>query len=150
MPKQKYKTEKERKQANTNAQKLWRAKHKNDPKLLAQKRKDARIYNQRHPERKMYDAAKYRAARKGLDFNLDPKDISIPDICPLLGIKLRRGSGKSIDSSPTLDRIDSSKGYIKGNVWVVSKRANCIKNDATPDELIHIAMILLRNNGSEG
>lgn len=47
--------------------------------------------------------------------------------------------GVKQDDSYSLDRIDSSKGYIKGNVWVISLRANRIKNDSTPDELRLIA-----------
>ncbi len=37
--------------------------------------------------------------------------------------------------SPSLDRIDSTKGYTKGNIWVISNRANTLKNDATLSEL---------------
>jgi hypothetical protein len=43
------------------------------------------------------------------------------------------------DSSPSLDRIDNSKGYVKGNVAVISFRANTLKNNATADELRAIA-----------
>jgi predicted RND superfamily exporter protein len=37
--------------------------------------------------------------------------------------------------TPSLDRIDSKKGYTPDNVWVISHRANQIKNDATIEEL---------------
>jgi len=74
----------------------------------------------------MWSRAKYRAKQKGLEFNITKEDIIIPDTCPLLGTPME---------SPSLDRIDSSKGYIKGNVWVISNRANTLKNDATLSEL---------------
>lgn len=71
-----------------------------------------------------------------LDFNIDMLDIVIPDMCPLLGIPLLRASvGRKVHGSPSLDRIDPSKGYIKGNVWVISTRANTLKNNATLEEL---------------
>ena len=37
--------------------------------------------------------------------------------------------------APSLDRIDSSKGYIVGNISVISLRANMLKNNATLNEL---------------
>ena len=85
----------------------------------------------------MWSRAKYRARQKGLDFTIDKEDVVIPDKCPLLGIELvcHRGKGSQQGNSPSLDRIDSSKGYIKGNVWVISNRANTLKNDATIQEL---------------
>jgi hypothetical protein len=85
----------------------------------------------------MWSRAKYRARQKGLDFTIDKEDVVIPDKCPLLGIELvcHRGKGSQQGNSPSLDRIDSSKGYIKGNVWVISNRANTLKNDATLQEL---------------
>ena len=43
------------------------------------------------------------------------------------------------DNSPSLDRIDSSKGYTPDNVWVISRRANIIKHDATLEELLLIS-----------
>ena len=43
------------------------------------------------------------------------------------------------DDSPSIDRLIPELGYIKGNVNVISLRANIIKNNATKDELIKIA-----------
>ena len=43
------------------------------------------------------------------------------------------------DDSYSLDRIDSSRGYVKGNIWAISLRANRIKNDSTVEELRLIA-----------
>ena len=90
------------------------------------------------PEKKLISAAKARAKKSGLGFNIKDEDIVIPTHCPILGIKLEKGAD-NIQTSPSLDRIDSSKGYIKGNVHVISMRANTIKNSATPEELDKIA-----------
>lgn len=83
----------------------------------------------------MLSAAKKTAKLKGLDFNLMVEDVSIPEVCPVLGLTLTRGTGYRSDSSPSLDRVIPSRGYVKGNIVVVSMRANRIKNDATIAEL---------------
>ena len=85
----------------------------------------------------MWSRAKYRAAHKGREFTITKEDIVIPERCPLLGIPLvcHRGKGSQQGNSPSLDRKDPTKGYIKGNVWVISNRANTLKNDATLTEL---------------
>jgi hypothetical protein len=81
--------------------------------------------------------AKVRAKKRGLDFNLVPSDIIIPTHCPILGIPLfiNRGGNSHTPNSPTLDRIDVRKGYVKGNVAVISMRANTIKSDATLEQV---------------
>ena len=82
---------------------------------------------------------KGRAEKAGLDFNLELDDIVIPERCPILDIPIVWGnfSGKAhpTDNSPSVDRIVPQKGYVKGNIVVVSQRANRIKNDSTIEEL---------------
>lgn len=90
-------------------------------------------------EQAMLNRSKSRAKQKGFEHNIELNDIKIPDNCPLLGIPLIKGKKSVQENSPTLDRIDSSKGYIKGNVWVISYKANTIKSNATPEELLRIA-----------
>lgn len=80
-------------------------------------------------------AAKQRAKAKGLDFNISVTDIELPDKCPLLETPLGSFYREATDNSYSIDRIDSSKGYIKGNVWIISKRANTLKGNATLEEL---------------
>ena len=87
----------------------------------------------------MLNRSKSRAKQKGFEHNIELNDIKIPDNCPLLEIPLIKGKKSVQENSPTLDRIDSSKGYIKGNVWVISYKANTIKSNATPEELLRIA-----------
>lgn len=94
----------------------------------------------------MLCSAKARAKKTGVPLNLELTDIVIPELCPLLGIPIIEGhlKGKkgATGNSPSLDRIHPELGYVKGNIWVVSYRANTIKQDATPDELERIAVQL--------
>ena len=71
-------------------------------------------------------------------------DIEIGDIqwnlvCPILGLELDYFTEVRTENSPSFDRIDPSKGYVKGNVQIVSWRANRIKNDGTAEEHEKIA-----------
>ena len=94
------------------------------------------------PEVHMLARVRARAKAKGLAFNLTAEDITIPKRCPILGIPLVVGDGTANDNSPELDRINNRKGYVRGNVHVISRRANRIKNDATLAELEKIASYL--------
>ena len=82
----------------------------------------------------MLRSAKARTLKFNLDFNIDLDDIVLPKVCPLLNIPLSINSSNK-DYSYSLDKIDPKKGYVKGNVWVISFRANKIKNDASLSEL---------------
>jgi len=84
---------------------------------------------------KMWTTSKRRALVAGHEFTIDVDDIVIPEYCPVLGLKLKQGKGKIADNSPSMDRVDNRKGYIKGNVQVISVRANRIKSDASLEEL---------------
>ncbi len=86
--------------------------------------------------------AKCRAKQLGVAFDLRPEDVAIPELCPVLGIKLQWNYGKRASanhSSPSLDRVDGRKGYVKGNVVVISNRANHLRNNATAKELQLVA-----------
>ena len=76
--------------------------------------------------------AKSRALKKGLEFNIGPKDIHIPKKCPILKVPLIC----STRYSPSIDRVYPDKGYIKGNIAVISTLANSMKANATPKELL--------------
>lgn len=79
---------------------------------------------------------------KCIPFNIKSTDIpEIPPVCPILGIPLFRGKGVGSHgpNSPSLDRIIPVLGYIRGNIQVISQRANVIKNDATYEEVQKVA-----------
>ena len=101
-------------------------------------RKYKELHNKSNKRYSIWCSAKRRAKKKGFEFNITLDDIpQIPDVCPVLGIPIIINVGEHCpsDNSPSLDRIDSSKGYIKGNIRIISNRANRIKADATAEEL---------------
>lgn len=73
----------------------------------------------------------------------------LPQYCPVFGIKLNyqgnKGQKGFVDDSPSIDKIDPKKGYVKGNVQIISWRANRIKSDATIQELETLVMFLKGN-----
>lgn len=83
----------------------------------------------------LYRHAKRRALQKGLEFNIELKDIHIPRKCPILKVPLIC----STRYSPSIDRIYPNKGYVKGNIAVISTLANSMKANATPNELLIFA-----------
>ena len=104
----------------------WRLPSYKNNKLIAKKKA-------------MLASAKNRAKKKELEFNLTVEDIVIPEFCPILDVRLSLYEKKRTYLSPSLDRIDNTKGYIKGNIAVISWRANRIKSDADSKELRKVA-----------
>jgi hypothetical protein len=98
-----------------------------------------------NPEKSLLQNARRRARRKGIAFDLLYTDLMpLPTYCPVLGVKLAYGPGRGRKlydngSAASLDRIHNSLGYIKGNVIVISLRANLLKGQATIAELRKIA-----------
>lgn len=99
----------------------------------------ARRKRREDPRVPMLADARKRAKARNLEYNLIKDDLIIPEYCPVLGIPIHVStSGKRSANSPSLDRVNNSKGYTKENVCVISLRANTLKNDATIDELENI------------
>tara|TARA_R110002167_G_scaffold343344_3_gene552349 strand:- start:62 stop:526 length:465 start_codon:yes stop_codon:yes gene_type:complete len=78
---------------------------------------------------------KQRCKKKDIPFNLTIEDIVIPEFCPIMEVPLKRGYKDNYDNSPTVDRIIPHKGYIRGNVRVISMMANRLKSNATEEQL---------------
>lgn len=86
-------------------------------------------------EYRLMHGAKQRARRQGIEFSITLDDIIVPDLCPLLGVRIAAGQNTIQPNSPTLDRIDPRKGYVRGNVWVISQKANQMKSDNTVETM---------------
>lgn len=96
------------------------------------------------PESMLLYRAKENAKKRNLEFDLDIEDIVVPTHCPLLNYELNHDVMSAYNpTKASIDRIDSSKGYVKGNVQVLCHRANVMKADATPEELVMFAKNVL-------
>lgn len=114
-------------------------RHFHGDQLRKYDRERSRIYERRINQ--IVQRAKVRASKIEIPFDIASQDILIPEVCPALGIKLewhdRQGGHHA---SPSLDRLIPEKGYVKGNVVVICKRANSIKSDASADEIEKVLM----------
>jgi len=98
-------------------------------------------------EYSIFHQAKQRAIKKSISFDLDQEYIKsiLTESCPIFGTPLKRGIGIFHDDSPSLDRINPKLGYVKGNVKIISDRANRIKRDASIEELKAIIKYMENN-----
>ena len=114
--------------------------------------KEYRIeWDRKNPLKYMLNTARRRAKICGHEFTITEDDFTeLPTHCPVLKIELRygRNNGKRDDHSPSLDRKDSSKGYVPGNVEIMSWRANNLKSNATLAELEQLVEHLRRASTS--
>lgn len=96
-------------------------------------------FKYRNPRTWMLQTAKRRARVQGVPFDLTYEDFEIPELCPVFGTPMFPGNGKMSDNSPSLDKIIPSLGYVKGNVAVISWKANRLKSNATAVEIRKLA-----------
>lgn len=71
------------------------------------------------------------AASRDIEHSLTEEDIIVPELCPVLGVPMLYKT----PYTATIDRIDSTKGYVKGNIQLMSWKANTMKSNATEEEL---------------
>lgn len=124
-----------------------RRKWRENPEARELDKVAMRRWAENNPLSYMLSTARRRALDKGLEFTITPADFpELPTHCPILGIPLvyGRGRGPRQPDSASLDRVDSSKGYMPGNVEIISWRANDIKGDATLEELLKLVDYLQR------
>lgn len=127
--------------------KIWEQIH---PEMWERRREGKRNYLIKNYIKSKLNNARHRAEREGLEFNLTEEDIIIPEKCPILNVPLVIGTRRNYDYSPSIDRLDNSKGYVKGNIWVVSNKANSMKNSATEEELFAFCTNILKTLKPDG
>jgi len=99
-----------------------------------------------NPARSYVLAAKGRANRQDVPFDLQPEDIIFPETCPILGIPLFFSQRGRTNNTPSIDRVIPAKGYVKGNIEIISWRANRLKNDASFEELEKLVEYMRKYN----
>lgn len=115
----------------TRVKKISKARSREE---VHRKTKERRIAN---PIKSLLQMIRSRCNREGIPFDLTPEDFTIPERCPALGIPLIYNPQHNVrpQTGLSFDRIIPSKGYVKGNVRIISFRANRIKSDASLEEL---------------
>jgi len=112
---------------------------KRNPHMLGRRRKTDKAYA-------LWQTCRHRARKKNLPFDLFVEDIVIPERCPALGIPLISGSKGSMDNWPSVDRKVPELGYVRGNICVISYKANRMKSNGTLEELINLVRWLTGNS----
>ena len=136
----------------------WRARNPAKQKAIQNRAKESdRLYRQTHlshyaewqrqwraenPKDVMIINARVRAKQRGLLCTITVEDLQWPTHCPIFGLELdynttptgERKHAKR-DAFPTLDRKNPAFGYVPGNVFVISYKANRLKQDSTTEQL---------------
>lgn len=86
------------------------------------------------PQEKYFRDLKHNVKQRGKEFNLSFEDLEYPDVCPVLGIPIDWTRPKRGDNSPSADRLYPERGYVKGNVTIMSFKANRMKNNGSLEE----------------
>jgi len=88
--------------------------------------------NRKNPARHLANRAKARARKKGIKYDITFEDLlPLPKKCPVFGFRLRSGKSFQDPCAYSVDRLDNRKGYVRGNVAIISYLANRLKNNGT-------------------
>lgn len=113
----------------------WYQRPGNADKKKAKDKARRDLYRTTKPLWHLIKAARDRANKKGLVFELGYDDFEMPTHCPILGLEIKINLGRFNFDSPSLDRVDNSKGYTKENTRVISRKANILKNDMSLQQI---------------
>lgn len=128
-PCERYRTKVFREQ-NPDHGKKWVSENKDKVRKIKQRQHHSHSMAQH-----LWIGAKRRARENNYPFDIEIEDIVVPEFCPLLNIPMFKVGKVKTSNSPSLDKVIPSRGYVRGNIQVISFRANSLKSDATLDEL---------------
>lgn len=95
----------------------------------------------------LLSAAKQRAKERGTEFKIKLIDFyPYPKKCPVYDFDLDYVNGTQFDrwKSPSIDRLDNTKGYTKENTNIISWKANYVKSDSTIEDLEKVVSYLTK------
>ena len=101
--------------------------YKETLKEQERRRRNHQSYRTSNPSKYMLTRIRNSARDRGLDFNLELEDLVVPEVCPILGLPFDYDSPHY---TPSVDRLDNNKGYIKGNIVIMTTLANRMKFQA--------------------
>lgn len=138
----------------TKEEKLAYHREYNRPYMKEHRKKNIEAYKENYKRRRTLDRAggllictRQSAKKKGLEHTITREHISQVEFCPLTGIKIDwTVSGRHL-SNPSVDRIDSTKGYTPDNIEIMSCLGNTMKNKATVEQLLFFARAILKRYG---
>jgi hypothetical protein len=118
----------------------WRAKQDPDEaKAMRRRHRETWFANPINRMKHTLDVARRRAQVDGRLFSITIEDLlPLPEYCPVLGVLINYKGTKVrgfVNDCPSIDRFNPAKGYVPGNVRIVSWRVNRIKSDASIEEL---------------
>jgi hypothetical protein len=120
-----------------------------DTRCLECKRAQDLINRKKNPCKAMWKNKKADCKKKGIPFDLTPEYLKsiAPVHCPVFPwMRIHYGGGKQVDNTASIDRINPNGGYTKGNVQILSLKANRCKSNLDEREQMAIAMFFIRSN----
>lgn len=99
------------------------------------------------PWKNAVNSARWRSAKRGIEFDLTQAWAKerYTGFCEITGIPFEMGEGGIKPRSPSLDRIDSSKGYVKGNCRFILHCINFMKFTGTDQELYDVCVAVVES-----
>lgn len=125
----------------------------NKEKIIRQTTENKKRIAKEDPVYSLFVRAKERAKKRNILFDIDKEYLKSiypkNNRCPILDIDFQLGFlneiKKNRDYAPSLDRIIPSKGYVKGNLVIVSFIANRVKNNVSVETLEKIVNFYKNN-----
>ena len=130
----------------------WYARNKEAQQL--RKKAYGLLYRERFPWQKLLHCAATRAKKKGIEFTLTPEwaSISYTGFCAISGLQFNTTPGTRRGPrpySPSIDRIDISRGYTPDNCRFILCSLNAFKGELNDSQMLEIAQALLEHNSAK-